>query len=207
MVSKVKGRNGITAEIIADSKSSFDGKRITTFMLTYPRFIHAELMTHRLFSRNAASSRAIPIKTKIKMVWNNPAIPVHFGKNQSGMQANEELSGWKYKLAKGLWKFSSKVACCLAWGFDKIGLHKQIACRILEPFEMYKVVVTATDFNNWFWLRRHKDAQPEIQELANCMYEAMYLSGPIKLNKGEWHVPFYKQGYWKIGRASCRERV
>lgn len=193
---------GISAEVVADSVFSYETentgkeKRITTYLLEYPRFIHAELMTHRLFSRNAASSRAIPVKKKLSMIWNNPAMPVHWGVNKSGMQAAKEHSGFKRKLLRGLWRFASKVACVFAWGFMKLNLHKQIACRILEPFERYKVLVTATEFNNWFALRNHEDAQPEIQVLAKAMREGMTQSKPIVLNKGEWHTPFFGDGYW-----------
>ena len=78
-------------KVIADSISE-SGKRITTFQLKYPRFIHSEVMTHRVFSRNASSSRAIPVKKMIEQVRNNPAMPIHWGANQSGMQAKNELN-------------------------------------------------------------------------------------------------------------------
>lgn len=182
---------GISAKVIADSISP-DKIRITTFELEYPRFIHSELMTHRAFSRNAASSRAIPIKKKIAHVWNNPAMPVYWGKNQPGMKADEEISDDKKKFAKLAWIAASKVACGVAWLFSKFGLHKQIACRVLEPFETYKVIVTATDYKNFYWLRDHEDAQPEIQVLSHVMDKASMGSVPLKLDPGEWHLPYIR---------------
>ncbi len=185
----IEGKEGIKATIIADSVDP-KGKRITTFELEYPRMIHAELMTHRLFSRNAASSRAIPILKKMGMVWNNPAMPVHWGKNQPGMQAVAELTSVKLKIGKAGWKLASKIACGSAYVLYKAGVHKQITNRILEPFERYKVVVTATEYDNWFWLRDHPDAQPEIQELAGLMAAALDESSPIFLRLGDWHLPY-----------------
>ena len=180
----------ITAKIIEDSISLIQNKRITTLQLMYPRFIHAELMTHRVFSRNASSSRAIPVIKMIKQVWSNPAMPVFWGKNQSGMQANDQLTGIKLKIAQGLWKTAAKIACVFAYGMVKVNLHKQIANRILEPWQHIHVVLTATEFDNWFELRAHPAAQPEIQELAVSMVNAMEASDPKQLKFGEWHLPY-----------------
>lgn len=180
----------VSAKIIADSITD-EGKRITSFELEYPRYIHAELLTHRLFSRNAASSRAIPIKKKLKMIWNNPAMPIEWGRNKSGMQSSETIDGSIHRAAlRFVWKTAAKSACVLAWGMSKIGLHKQWCGRILEPFEQYKIVLTATEFTNWFWLRDHPDAQPEIRELAQVMSLAMSRSEPFELHPGEWHLPY-----------------
>lgn len=179
----------ITAEIIADSISEA-GKRITTFELEYPRFIHSELMTHRVFSRNSASSRAIPLSKMIKLVWSNPAMPVHWGRNQKGMSAKHELTGIKLKLVKKIWSVSGKVMCGFAYFLNKIGLHKQVANRILEPWSHIKVVVTSTEYDNFFYLRNHPDAQPEIQDLARKMLKKYNERAPMKLKDGEWHLPY-----------------
>lgn len=185
----VVGKQGIKATIIADSINEA-GNRITTFELEYPRIVHSELMTHRLFTRNAASSRAIPIMKKLKMVWDNPAMPVHWGKNQSGMQAAVELTGVRRWIGQHGWTLASKVACASAYVLYKAGVHKQITNRIVEPFERFKVVVSATEYDNWFWLRDHPDAQPEIQELARVMRAAMEDSDPVFLRVEDWHLPY-----------------
>lgn len=182
-------------KIIADSLSP-EGIRITTFELEYPRFIHSELMTHRVFSRNAASSRAIPISKVIDQVFNNPAMPVHWGKNQTGMQAKEELQGADRDAAIATWNIAAQQACQVAAALSELGLHKQVANRILEPFVNIKVVVTSTEYENFFWLRYHPDAQPEIKKLATMMYEAREKSEPFDLVSGDWHVPYFKEGYW-----------
>lgn len=185
----------IKATIIADSVSP-SGVRITTFELEYPRFIHAEFMTHRLFSRNAASSRAIPVDRVIDQVETAPAMPVHWGRNQSGMQAKAEVSRIDKNLAMFQWGVASKQAAAIARELSRIGLHKQIVNRILEPFQMMKVVCTATEYTNFFHLRDHEDAQPEIRELARRMKEAMDQSTPRRLGRGEAHTPYYGEGYW-----------
>lgn len=187
---EVTGKAKIKAKILADSVSGISGKRITSFELEYPRYVHAELLTHRLFSRNAASSRAIPVHKKLKMVWKDPVIPIKWGKNKPGMQSSDEFTGWRASVLKFAWKSASKLACISAWTLMKLGLHKQWAGRCLEWFERYKVVLTATEYENWEWLRDHEDAQPEIRELAKCMIEARDESKPMTLHPGEWHLPY-----------------
>lgn len=186
--SEVKGKGGIVARVVADSIAN--GVRITTMELEYHRYIHGELMTHRQFSRNAMSSRAVPINKMIEQVRDNPATPIHWGANQAGMQAENQLKGEDLENVKRQWRQSAIMAAGQAEIMQTIGSHKQIVNRILEPFQMMKTVVTATEWNNFFHLRRHKDAQPEIQELANCMFEAMDLSVPEELKVGEWHTPY-----------------
>ncbi len=179
----------IQAKIIEDSISS-TGKRITTFQLLYPRFIHAELMTHRVFSRNASSSRAIPVTKMLAMVREDPAMPIHWGRNQPGMQAKEELLLGDRYLAEVLWREAAQKAASVAERMVELGLHKQVANRILEPFQHISVVLTATNLDNWFELRAHPDAQPEIQALAIEMQKALAESIPQELDMGEWHLPY-----------------
>lgn len=189
----------ITAKIIADSVSSVNGQRITTFELQYPRFIHSELMTHRLFSRNAMSSRAVPIEKMIEQVSKDPAMPIHWGVNQSGMQAREELEYHALGNVKAYWRNASEWAAKIAEGMSEQGAHKQIVNRILEPFQLMKTVLTSTEFDNFFWLRKHEDAQPEIKELADKMFAAMKEDKTAKLEPGDWHTPYFGDGYWLKG--------
>lgn len=180
----------ITAKVICDSICKHSKIRITTLELEYPRFIHSEFMTHRVFSRNASSSRAIPIMKMIQAVIDNPAMPIHWGKNQAGMQAREQLED-RYQLqAQLLWKAARDSAVEHARTMMALGAHKQIVNRILEPFTHIRVIVTATDFANFFALRDHEDAQPEIRELARVMKAAMETSTPKSLGLGEWHLPY-----------------
>jgi hypothetical protein len=183
--------------ILAMSQHVDGGPVLTTFELRYWRAIHAEMMTHRVFSRNAGSSRAIPVKTMLRQVWDDPAGPIHWGANQAGMQAKEQLSGWRLKLARGTWKLAGRVACGFAWSLMKLGLHKQVANRLLEPWQYINVVVSATEWNNFFKLRCHEDAQPEIQELTRKMQEAMQIQVPFKLYTGDWHLPYVTHDEWK----------
>lgn len=185
----------ITAKIITYSMSPQDIPLIT-FELEYPRFIHAEFMTHRMFSRNASSSRAIPVERMIEMISSNPAMPIHWGKNQKGMQAREELTGNEKILAKERWMIALNGAYHHALEMHKLGAHKQIVNRILEPFMHIKVVVTATDYKNFFALRDHPDAQPEIRELAQKMQEAMADVMVNQLKPGDWHLPYITVKDW-----------
>jgi len=187
-------RAHISAVVIADSISPA-GARITTLALKYPRFIHAEFMTHRVFSRNASSSRAIPIAKLAAQASEDPAMPVHWGANQPGMQAAGEVDEEIQKQAVLLWQKAAHEASANAFALMELGIHKQVANRLLEPFLYISVIVTSTEWDNFFELRAHPDAQPEIQALAYCMKQAMEQSQPSKIVldiasvKG-WHLPY-----------------
>lgn len=184
---------GIAARVVADS-ISVNGKRLTTFVLTYPRFIHAELMTHRVFSRNAASSRAIPAKKVRAAVRRDPAVPVFWGKNQAGMSASQEVFGWRLVAVKWLiFGLGLRLMLALNWALEKLGLHKQIANRYLEPWFNITVVVSATNWSNFYHLRNHEKAQPEFRALAESMLEAHNASVPRLLTDGDWHLPFVEE--------------
>ena len=144
----------ISAKVIADSIAK-NGKRITTFELEYNRFIHSEMMTHGALVKNSSSSRAIPIDKMIEQIENNPSTPVYWGKTQSGMQAKEELTDEALDKVKQKFNNAKRISIGYAKDLCKLGLHKQIANRVTEPFQMIKVVCTATDFDNFFNLRIH----------------------------------------------------
>ena len=177
----------IKATVIQDSIFT---NRITTFELEYPRFIHSELMTHRQFSRNAASSRAIPVAKMHEHILANMATPVEWGVNRPGMQASEVLSEVEAIGAKNLWRCAGEEAVRWSKSLASQGLHKQIVNRVTEPFQIMKTVVTSTEWENWYNLRNHADAQPEIRELAKDMLAAHKASKPTILYPGEWHVPY-----------------
>ncbi|WKZ86273.1 FAD-dependent thymidylate synthase [Ralstonia pickettii] len=184
----------IHAKVIEDSIAAH-GKRLTTLQLEYPRFIHAEFMTHRVFSRNASSSRAIPVAKMIEQVRTKPAMPIHWGKNQPGMQAKEQVSNETATTAAANWVRAAVDAANRAEVLMDLGIHKQVVNRILEPFQHIHVVVTATEWENFFELRDHPDAQPEIQALAGTMRIAMDCSEPnrVKRDRGDarnWHLPY-----------------
>jgi hypothetical protein len=176
------------ARILADSQSPA-GARLTTFEITFPRFVHAELMTHREFSRNAASSRAIPIEKMVRQVLDDPAGPVWWGKNQSGMQAKEELDPILAGAAKVEWLRARDAAVDSVRYMQQVGLHKQISNRLLEPWMWITVLVSATNFSNFFALRCHPDAQPEIRVIAEMMRDLYFKSQPKMLAYLHWHLP------------------
>lgn len=176
--------------VVAHSISE-EGKEIVTFQLKYPRYIHAELMTHRVFSRNAGSSRAIPVNKLAERALDEMVEPIQWLKNQPGMQAsNEELEGRQLRTAKLIWKRMAEFCADGVRELGKLGLHKQWANRPLEWFSSISVVVTATEWDNWFELRAHPDAQPEIHQLALLMREALSKSVPTELRPGQWHLPY-----------------
>lgn len=179
----------ITAKIIKDSINPW-GKRITTYELEYPRIIHSEVMTHRQFSRNAASSRAIPIAKVIEQVKANPAMPFKWGRNVAGMQAKENVDALTEESAIGVWLAARDSAVAHAQVLTDMGLHKQVVNRLLEPFQHIKVVMTTTEYENWKWLRLHTDADPSIHELARVIEVARNKSVPEQLLEGMWHLPY-----------------
>lgn len=181
---------GFSARVLLDSVSAA-GARLTTMEVRYPRFIHAEMMTHRVFSRNAASSRAIPIRKMISAVREDPALPVHWGRNQTGMSAREAVSPEVEVLARTEWAAALADALRHAERLAErdIDLHKQLVNRLLEPFAWITVIVTATDWANFFTQRCHPDAQPEIAHVAHMMLAAYRASAPENVPAGRWHLP------------------
>jgi len=207
------------ARVLADSISPAD-HRLTTLEVTFPRFVLAEFNTHRVFSRNSASSRAIPIFKQLRRVLEHPYVPLEFGANQPGMQAGAPLEGGARLAAEAEWLGARDDAVrrvlALVTGPDEVApgeelsaaltrveqlykgeerpaswlnVHKQVANRLLEPYMWHTVIVTATEWENFFNLRCHADAQPEIRHAAELMRDARQGSEPARLNPNEWHLP------------------
>lgn len=156
----------ISATIIADSIGA-QNHRLTTMLLRYPRCIHAEFMAHRVFSRNASSSRAIPVERLIADVERDPFVPLHWGKNQKGMQAHEECDAslslkdlgtgelWSINREEA-WLNLMEEAVRVAKAFSDAGYHKQIVNRLLEPWAHINVLVTGTQWSNFLALSRRR---------------------------------------------------
>lgn len=174
------------AKILADSVSPA-GHRLTTFELTYPRIIHAEMMTHRVFSRNAASSRAIPAAKLIQAVIDNPFVPEAFTENRPGMTACNFVTD--QKSARNSWLGARDRAVFSALELCELNVHKQHVNRLLEPFQWYTAIFTGTDWANFLALRTHADAQPEIQRLAFLVQGALEANAPEPYGYGDWHAP------------------
>ena len=221
-------RVSISAQVVADSVH--DGSRLTTFEVTFPRFILAEFNTHRVLSRNSASSRAIPVWKRLADVIMYPFVPLQFGRNKAGMQSEEVISQEENDAARQNWLIGRDVAVIQAFYltggetqimkdaksderaarvceevralsaqyFDvvskmrslSLGVHKQHANRVLEPYAWHTVIVTATHWRNLYALRASPMAQPEIQELALAMLYAHRKSVPRNLDHFEWHLPY-----------------
>jgi hypothetical protein len=207
-----------SAKIVADSIN--EGDRITTLEVVFPRFVLAEFNTHRMLSRNSASSRAIPVIKQLRKVLDEPFVPQEFGTNQRGMQAAEPLTGADHDDAVMYWLTARDNAVMgvirlltgigYSYSADEVrqvldmygedafketpghwpNVHKQIANRLLEPFMWHTAVVTATEWDNFFHLRCHPDAQPEIRRAAEGMRKAIDLSKPVEREIGDWHLPY-----------------
>lgn len=186
----------ITAQtILRSGHSQRTDKVLSTLLLRYPRWIHAELMTHRVFSRNAASSRAIPVAKLIQDVMDNPAVPLFWGKNQKGMQAGDELDPTGRSQARAMWLVARNRAVEQAEKLTELGLHKQIVNRLLEPFAHITVLVSATEWSNFLALRDHPDAEPHIAMLAREIRRELDRTDNIQvLQPGQWHMPFMTPG-------------
>jgi thymidylate synthase ThyX len=217
MPQKIKRQRVIEASIVKDSISEH-GYRITTVLAKYPRFIHSELMTHRVFSRNAASSRAIPTKKMLEMVHEEPAMFEFYGLNKPGMQSTEEMTKEQKFLFERWWDL---LATTVADQVDEINQHfqdrwgvtphKQMINRALEPWLHMQTLITATEWDNFFELRCHEDAQPEIKVLADSIRDAIDGSEPELIKYGQWHIPFIQpeeeklrlEAKLKVSTARC----
>jgi thymidylate synthase ThyX len=176
-------------KIILDSIAP-SGGRLTTFQITLPRIVLAEFNTHRMFSRNSASSRAIPVEKMISRVTKDPFIPTYFGKNQKGMQAENELDEVERVNAKNAWQ--EWIRTCLKYAsiFKDLGLHKQLANRVLESVNWHTIVCSATEYENYFGLRDNPQAAPEIRDSAHEAQELYKKSEPNLLEDGGFHLPY-----------------
>lgn len=178
-----------SAKVIKHSISP-EGKEIVTMVVTFPRYILAEFNTHRVFSKNTASSRAIPVSKFIKQVEEDPVLPIFWGKNQSGMKAVVELSNLDIVKAICVWAKAKSQMVDAAKKLQVLDVHKQITNRLLEPWFYVTVLVTSTEWNNFFKLRCSIDAQPEMKQIADLMRKALSESTASPLNYGQWHIPF-----------------
>lgn len=176
-------------KIILDSISP-GGARLTTFQFTLPRIVLAELNTHKMISKNSASSRAIPVSKNIERVMRDPFIPTYFGKNQKGMQADSELDEEEQKKALNGWLALIDTSLDFARYFDSIKLHKQLANRVLETVNWHTVICTATEWDNYWGLRDSIHAAPEIRDSAHAGHELYRSSSPVLVKEGGYHLPF-----------------
>lgn len=184
-------------KVLADSVAP-SGDRLTTLQVCFPRFILAEVNTHRVLSRNYRSSRAVPVEKLLEEVRTSPFIPSQFTRNQAGMQGGEALTGEELDAARTAWVAAARIAADNAEVMANLGVHKQYANRGLEPYLYVHGVISATAWENFFTLRCHPDAQPEFQELANLVREALRTSEPVdcgydsyqRTHHRDWHLPY-----------------
>jgi thymidylate synthase ThyX len=214
----------IESKLILTSKNRETGVNLYTFVLTYPRVILAEVNTHRALSRNTASSRAIPAKKQRQRVIDDPFVPITIGQNQKGMQAGAELDGWRRFVAINTWKLARYPNVLASWILEKVGAHKQVVNRIVEPWTWTQQVMTCTDLNNVFKLRNHPDAEPHFHELARQMQEQVEIIHALfdtvnfdcretdgtacSLNetlpsRGVFRVQMLRPGFWGAGEQDC----
>lgn len=176
------------AQVLADSVNPW-GDRLATLQLTYPRSIHSELLTHRMFSRNSASSRAIPLQTMIKNVTTSPFLPHHWGRMQTGMQADFEVDeATKLEAAAVILRLRDEAVNAVR-DLERLGLHKQVGNRYLEPWMWITVIVSSTSWLHFKNLRVHPDAEPHFQKIAALAMDVLRASRPKEVDIGGWHLP------------------
>ncbi|MBX5130722.1 thymidylate synthase [Rhizobium lentis] len=196
------------AKVVLASKPTNGAPPIITIHARYPRIIHAEIMTHRVFSRNARSSRAVPVATMLKEIRETPFVPWHWGANQKGMQAGAECdelivvgSHWEggphndrevkhERSREAAWLLARDEAVHYADAFSNAGYHKQIANRLIEPFSFIDTLITSTSWANFLHLRDHTAAEPHFQDLAAMFREAIEGADYEPLEPGQWHLPY-----------------
>jgi thymidylate synthase ThyX len=182
---------GFQCRVLADSINEANGQRITTFYFKYPFKVHQDRIRHRAHSLSVASTRAIPTWRYLQSLIEDPALPLFWGANQSGMQAYAELKGWRRLAAAGIWNADRLTTFVTIALLEKIGLHKQWTNRRAYADTWVSEVSTGTDWANAFALRCHHYAQPEIRRLfEEAAYNYFEVSKPTVLKPGEWHLPY-----------------
>ena len=208
------GQSQLQAQVILGSCTETGAPPIYTVRVRCPRIIWPEIMTHRVFSRNARSSRAVPAKTMLAEIRDMPFVPWHWTANQKGMQGEaghdalvtlpleyEDDHGKEYisltDLTNGeAWLLARDRTVQAAEAFAEAGYHKQIFNRLVEPFMWIDGLITSTDWENFFWLRDHEDAEPHLQDLARLMDQAITAYRPQTLEPGQWHLPYTTEADW-----------
>lgn len=200
-----------SAAVIADSINPA-GHRLTTLEVQLHRFVLAELNTHRALSRNAASSRAIPVQKMLATVRNDPAVPLEWPAEQRGMQGGTELPDTEANRARSTWLHARNAAVFFAEQLTQLGVHKSVVNRILEPFLFTTVIVSATDWTGFFAQRCSPLAQPELRVAAERMRLAIEASTPTPIPVTGWHLPYIldedraavgQNLLWRISAARC----
>lgn len=192
------------ARVLLDSLSE-SGVRLTTMEVTFPRFVLSEFNTHRVLSRNSASSRAIPTSKIIERLESDPVFPVQWGRNKAGMTASDMLSDDEIEEGKTVWLAARDAAIAQARQLQELRVHKQVVNRILEPYLWHTVIVTATEWSNFFELRCSPNAQPEIREGALQMRRALEGSSPERVPQGEWHLPLIQDDERDLDREVLKK--
>lgn len=201
----------IEAKIICDSLAPC-GKRLTTYVLTYPWSIHPQLLTHRVFSRNSQSARAMPISKMVERCLQNPAIPERWGVNGKGMQPKGDVEEKTALLASSTVRLMMRDVIDSVSYLESLGVHKEQSNRYLLPYSHITTVLSATDYGNFFYLRVHGDTQEEHASLAHEMLGVYLASEPKPLKAGEWHMPFMDRDVYegmdiadklKVATARC----
>lgn len=190
-------QNKITAKTLLKSRGPNSAVTMVSMEIEIPRIILAELNTHKILVRNAQSSRAVPLKTSIEKIDKEDIfVPLYWGKNKAGMSAIESLSENDTELCKDEWYYLAGKAAESALVFDELKLHKQIAGRVLEPFQMIKLVLSGTNWDNFFNLRIHPSAEPHFRDLAIKIYHSIKEAPIVDLSEDQWHLPYisYKKG-------------
>jgi len=207
----MSGLDRMFAKVILASKS-YDSTALPliTLHLHYPDIIHGEVMTHRVYSRNARSMRAVPVKTMAQEVIDDPFVPWHWGKNQRGMQAAEECNelvavrnfaldydeensfGRQHDMVsrEEAWLGEARHAAAKALAYDEAGYHKQVANRLIAPYTWKHTLITSTSWANFLHLRDHEDAEPHFHDLAVLVRQALKQAQSKILKPVDWHLPF-----------------
>lgn len=191
-----------SVRVVLDSCSPA-GVRLTTIEATFPRFLLPELATHRRFSKNLSSSRAIPVKKLLDKARYETFIPEKIGFNQSGMQAENYFIGNNLTEVQSVWLEARDEAIKCAEKLLALNVHKQTANRLLEPFLYCTAIISSIEWDNFFnqRLSKHGMAQPEIGELADKIYEALEGSVPKEIRYHQWHTPFIQDDEQALSNA------
>lgn len=201
-----------SAKVILDSYSPYN-ERLTTMEVTMHRFVLAEFNTHRVFSRNSASSRAIPVEKQLRRIQENPAFPLVWAAEQPGMQGGDQLVADELEAAQELFRMvgyhtTHAIETYLKAFPDKeTRLHKSLINRLLEPFMWHTVIVSSTEWDNFFRQRCSPLAQPEIQMAARLMNKAYVESTPTYIDFGDWHTPYIQEDEYAHFTDEERKRV
>jgi thymidylate synthase ThyX len=162
----------IDVKILAATRPMGFGKYgLVSIEYVVPLYIHTEILTHRRFSRNASSARAMSTTRYAGLGY---YMPPQFYQSQKGMEASAQPIKHQW-LARMVWSAAIQGTELAARVLERLKVAKEQRNRLIAPAKMVKGIITGTEsaWQSFFHLRNNKNADTAMQVFAREAYHAI----------------------------------